>query len=489
MNMQELFVDWKRISLQMVLEPRNTIFLYVDLADYIPLDADKGMEGYLKRPKQVLFMGDNARLNNEMYQYKSSWLNIDRHNAEKLSDLDYLSYCDSIYKEYLANLKVYTAANPTLSRKFLDFRTEYGRYNLAFYLLQHRFDLQGKGKTKFDEGYMDYVQANFPLDNEWTYTGFRDFGTFLRDYIGYLTNVIPQKSAIITYKELAEYIKQNKNASESTLKLLDELGAASEEFENSDKDQLEALQTKYKSLFSKAESISPLLQDACTAILANRPIDTHVSDSLLTNEHLKQLWNARIFYRRLDDSHIALSEEMLEAMKTKVVNPDLIREIETVSNFYKNVTTKGMTYESSMKNTENLNEFNDAKALFDKLIEPYKGKVIYVDFWGTWCGPCKENMKYVKEIKNKLKDQDVVFMYFANNSPETSWKNIIKEMDLTGENIIHYRLPDNQEKLIEQFFSVNKFPTYLLVNKEGKVVNINAAAPIQGDLVLSLIHI
>ena len=119
--------------------------------------------------------------------------------------------------------------------------------------------------------------------------------------------------------------------------------------------------------------------------------------------------------------------------------------------------------------------------------QPYKGKVMDVDFWGTWCGPCKENMTYVKGIKEKLKGQDVVFMYFANNSPEDSWKNIIKEMDLTGENVVHYRLPDQQEKLVEQLFSVTKFPTYLLVNKEGKVVNIDAAAPMLGDMAIKQI--
>jgi hypothetical protein len=56
--------------------------------------------------------------------------------------------------------------------------------------------------------------------------------------------------------------------------------------------------------------------------------------------------------------------------------------------------------------------------LFEELIKPYKGKVIYADFLGTLCGLCKENLKYVKDLKAKMKGQDVVFMYFANRSPE-----------------------------------------------------------------------
>ena len=490
MDMQELFVDWKRINLHMMLEPGKTIFLYVDLADYIPLDEDKSWEGFDKRPKEVLFMGDNARTNNELYKYKLPSLDIDRKKSEKLSDMGYLSYCDSVYKLRLVDLNTYILNNPTLSRKFQVFRTEDERYTLASYLLQHRFDLMRKGKTKFDEGYIDYVQANFPLNNEWTFTAFRDFRSFLRDYIDYLTGLAPQKKVTILYKDIAKYIKQNKKVDESTLKLLDELITAYEELEKlekSNKDQVEASLIKHKDLFSKAETTYPLFKEASAEMFANQPIDTHVSDSLLTNEHLRQLWNAFIFYKPLDDKHVALSEETLKVMRTKVVNLDLIKEIENVSNFYKNVSTKGLTYEASLKSTENLKGFKDAKVLFEELIKPYKGKVIYVDFWGTWCSPCKENMKYAKDIKNKLKDQDVVFMYFANNSPEISWKNVIKEMDLTGENVIHYRLPDNQEKLIEQLFSVKKYPTYLLVNKEGKVVNIDALMPIQGDDVVKQI--
>ena len=199
------------------------------------------------------------------------------------------------------------------------------------------------------------------------------------------------------------------------------------------------------------------------------------------------MWDASMYYAELDQQHKALSDVKVNDMKVKVVNPDLIKSIEDINYFYKNVATKGMTYEASLKNTSHLKEYQDAKALFEELIKPYKGKVIYVDFWGTWCGPCKENMKYVKDIKAKLKGQDVVFMYFANRSPEDSWKNIIKEMDLTGENVVQYRLPEKQEEIIERLFSVNSFPTYLLINKEGKVVNTKAASPMLGEIAVQQI--
>ena len=482
MNAQELYVNGGSLQLHMSLEAGNTIALFVDLVDFIPLEADKSMEGYLNRPKQALFMGDNARLNNELTTYKPSSIYIDRNKAEKLTDMDYLSYCDSVYKKRTDVLNSFIAANPKVSKKFREFNSEYERYDLAFYLMQHRFDLRDKSKTTFDAGYMDYVRANFPLTNEWTYTCFRDFKSFLRDYIDYETSIRNQKTVTVTvsFKDISNYIKQNKKVNEATQTLLDQLVAMNEDFQKSGIEQFETVKLKYKDLISKSETISPLIQEASIE-LSNRPLDTQLSDSLLINEHLRQMWDASSYYAELDQYHKALSDMKVNDMKTKVVNPDLIKSIVDVNNFYKNVATKGMTYEASLKNTSHLKEYQDAKALFEELIKPYKGKVIYVDFWGTWCGPCKENMKYVKDMKAKLKGQDVVFMYFANRSPEDSWKNIIKEMDLTGENVVQYRLPEKQEEIIERLFSVNSFPTYLLINKEGKVVNTKAARPMLGE--------
>ena len=83
MNAQELYVDWSRSHLHMLLEAGNTIALFVDLTDYIPQESDKSKEGYWNRPKQALFMGDNARLNNELTTYKPSSIYINRKKKRK----------------------------------------------------------------------------------------------------------------------------------------------------------------------------------------------------------------------------------------------------------------------------------------------------------------------------------------------------------------------------------------------------------------------
>ena len=59
-----------------------------------------------------------------------------------------------------------------------------------------------------------------------------------------------------------------------------------------------------------------------------------------------------------------------------------------------------------------------ADSLPATLLEPHRGKVVYADFWGSWCGPCKEQLKHMQAVKDELKGKDVVYLYFANNTPE-----------------------------------------------------------------------
>ena len=50
-------------------------------------------------------------------------------------------------------------------------------------------------------------------------------------------------------------------------------------------------------------------------------------------------------------------------------------------------------------------------------------------------------------------------------------------MNLTGENIVHYRLPDQQQSMLERKLSINSYPTYMIVDKKGNIVNSIAPSP------------
>lgn len=94
----------------------------------------------------------------------------------------------------------------------------------------------------------------------------------------------------------------------------------------------------------------------------------------------------------------------------------------------------------------------------------YKGKVALLDFWATWCPPCRAAMKTVDEIKPGLMDKGAVFVYITGEtSPKDTWDKMIP--NIHGD---HYRLTKEQWGELCTLLGIPGIPAYMLIGKDGK---------------------
>ena len=135
-----------------------------------------------------------------------------------------------------------------------------------------------------------------------------------------------------------------------------------------------------------------------------------------------------------------------------------------------------------------LDSLTDGQEIFRKLILPYRGRIIYIDVWGTWCGPCREEMEHLPTLHETLKGLPVTYMYLANNSPEELWKKSAVRYGLDCTDCVNLRLSNSQQQAVEEYLGLKGYPTYVLVAPDGTIVNNDAPRPSEASKVRDAIQ-
>ncbi len=141
------------------------------------------------------------------------------------------------------------------------------------------------------------------------------------------------------------------------------------------------------------------------------------------------------------------------------------------------LTTAGLFAQTSAALKADIKDLNDpkySKETFNSVLDQYKGKVVYLDFWASWCSPCRKEMPHSQKLQETFKGQDVVFLYISVDRNAQQWLNMIEKLSLTGE---HYRANNIVHTQLNEQFSVRSIPRYIMIDKEGKVVSAHANRP------------
>ena len=182
-----------------------------------------------------------------------------------------------------------------------------------------------------------------------------------------------------------------------------------------------------------------------------------------------------LFYKmEWGDDYNSAADEVASTLPY-ITNPELMRcAVRQYREFVKaKEAVKQFADANSLRPSSDVEGMSDGEKILRKLIEPYQGKLVYLDIWGTWCAPCRENLKESWRVREALKDYDIVYLFLANNSSDEAWKSIISEYNLTGANCVHYNLPADQQSAIERYVGVNGYPTYKIIDKQGVIHPLN----------------
>ena len=401
------------------------------------------------------------------------------------------------HEERLNELERIVEEHPTLSERYRDYLR--GHYNCGFgySLMQARFAIKGRRVSKEHMELASRLFNNIPMP----YTLYRDFHTFMRDYIDqhidnkYSYRIQTEAGTVLIrtpHPLMPDILRRhravgNLEITDEELELLEEYARIFDEYRRKTETTTDDVEIdKLNKAFGEDEVViraGQLLKREDIAEIQKMEVPLYpvyralsFTDVLDHDKTLRDILIASYLYRQLDNQREPLGDHAMQFLEENVQMPAAKAFLKRENDKYLAIQNRELRYANSLRSSDDVAKLNDGEKILRKLLEPMKGKVVIIDVWGTWCSPCKQALSHSQEEYARLSNYDVAYLYLANRSPKESWENVIKQYEVTGENVYHYNLPEEQQSQVENFLKVSGYPTYRIVDKEGNILNIDIDA-------------
>ncbi|MGN0283011.1 MAG: TlpA family protein disulfide reductase [Prevotella sp.] len=120
-------------------------------------------------------------------------------------------------------------------------------------------------------------------------------------------------------------------------------------------------------------------------------------------------------------------------------------------------------------------------------LSDFRGKVIYIDVWATWCGPCKQQIPHMTKLEEEYADnKNIVFLSVSTDQTKDidKWKTMVKEKGMKG---VQLCTGDRMQEILQPY-KIKGIPRFILIGKDFNIINPNAPRPSTGDEIRKLLN-